>query len=216
MKKLRVLIADDHQVVVGGIRSAVEQLPDFEVVGQASNGRDAVRLAKSLNADIVIMDISMPDLNGIDATLQLRKSCPKTRIIIFTMYSDKEYLMDLIGAGVSAYVLKENPLSDLIEALEAARFGGAFLSAITPHGLVEQAEQLQAESFRDGFNDLSLREREVLQLIAEGNNAGDIALKLNLSKKTIESHKYNLMAKLEVHSIADLTKIAIKKKLIAP
>ncbi len=216
MKKLRVLIADDHQVVVGGIRSAVEQLPDFEVVGQASNGRDAVRLAKSLNADIVIMDISMPDLNGIDATLQLRKSCPKTRIIIFTMYSDKEYLMDLIGAGVSAYVLKENPLSDLMDALEAARFGGTFFSAITPHGLVEQVEQLQAESVRDGFSDLSLREREVLQLIAEGNNVGDIASKLNLSKKTIESHKYNLMAKLEVHSIVDLTKIAIKKKLIAP
>ncbi|MHC1729963.1 MAG: response regulator [Syntrophobacteraceae bacterium] len=216
MKKIRVLIADDHQVVVGGIRSAIEQMPDFEVVGQASNGRDAVRLAKSLNADIVIMDISMPDLNGIDATLQLRKSCPKTRIIIFTMYSDREYLMDLIGAGVSAYVLKENPLSDLMDALDATKVGGTFFSTITPHGLVEQVELLQAENLRDGFNDLSLREREVLQLLAEGHNVGDIALKLNLSRKTVESHKYNLMAKLEVHSIADLTKIAIKKKLIAP
>ncbi len=217
MKKTKVLIVDDHHVVIGGIRSVLNELPEFQVVGEAYNGRDAVRLAKALGADIVIMDLSMPDLNGIDATLQLKKKNPEIHVIIFTMYSDKEYLIDLIRAGISAYVLKEDPLSDLILALKAVRAGGTYFSTMSPQILLEQIKQLdQNENTKNGFRDLSLREREVLQLLAEGNNVKEIASKLNLSPKTVESHKYSLMAKLNVHNIADLTKIAIKKKLISP
>lgn len=217
MKKTKVLIVDDHHVVIGGIRSVLNELPEFQVVGEAYNGRDAVRLAKALSADIVIMDLSMPDLNGIDATLQLKKKNPEIHVIIFTMYSDKEYLIDLIRAGISAYVLKEDPLSDLILALKAVRAGGTYFSTMSPQILLEQIKQLdQNENTKNGFRDLSLREREVLQLLAEGNNVKEIASKLNLSPKTVESHKYSLMAKLNVHNIADLTKIAIKKKLISP
>lgn len=216
MKKARVLIVDDHQVVIGGIRCVVNELPDFEVVGEACNGRDGVKLAIALRADIVIMDISMPDLNGIDATLQLKKKSPETHVIIFTMYSDKEYLMDLIRAGISAYVLKEDPISDLILALKAVRSGGTYFSTMSPQGLLEHIRQIEQTDDSSGFKNLSLREREVLQLLAEGNNVKEIASKLNLSPKTVESHKYSLMAKLNVHNIADLTKIAIKKKLISP
>ncbi|MCE5334945.1 MAG: response regulator transcription factor [Desulfobacteraceae bacterium] len=216
MKKAKVLIVDDHQVVIGGIRCVVNELPDFEVVGEACNGRDGVKLAIALRADIVIMDISMPDLNGIDATLQLKKKSPETHVIIFTMYSDKEYLMDLIRAGISAYVLKEDPISDLILALKAVRSGGTYFSTMSPQGLLEHIRQIEQTDDSSGFKNLSLREREVLQLLAEGNNVKEIACKLNLSPKTVESHKYSLMAKLDVHNIADLTKIAIKKKLISP
>ncbi|MFZ2446163.1 MAG: response regulator transcription factor [Syntrophobacteraceae bacterium] len=217
MKKTRVLIVDDHQVVIGGIRSVLREFPEFEVAGEASNGRDGVRLAQSLEPDVVIMDISMPDLNGIDATLQLKKKSPQTRVIIFTMYSDKEYLLDLIRAGISAYVLKEDPISDLILALKAVQSGGTYFSTMSPEVLIEQIRKLdRGDSESTGFSDLTLREREVLQLLAEGNNVKDIAVKLKLSPKTVESHKYSVMAKLNTHNIADLTKIAIKKKLISP
>jgi len=217
MKKTRVLIVDDHQVVISGIRGVLKEFPEFEVVGEACNGRDAVKLAKSLNADIVIMDISMSDLNGIDATLQLKKRSPEVRVIVFTMYSDKEYLLDLIRAGINAYVLKEDPLSDLILALKAVRSGGTYFGTMSPKVFLEHVRQLEeTETAKGSFQNLSLREREVLQLLAEGNNVKDIASKLNLSPKTVESHKYNIMAKLNAHNIADLTKIAIRKKLVTP
>ncbi len=214
LNSTRILIADDHQVVVGGIRSVLKEFPDFEVVGEASNGRDAVKLAKELRVDIVIMDISMPGLNGIDATLQLKKKCPNTRVIIFTMYSDKEYLLDLLRAGISAYVLKEDPISDLILALKAVRSGGTYFSTMSPQALFEQMRKReQAEPVLNGFDELTLREREVLQLLAEGNNVKEMAAKLGISPKTVECHKYSVMSKLNVRSVAELTKIAIKKKL---
>ncbi len=217
MKRTRVIIVDDHQVVISGIRGMLGEFPEFEVVGEAANGRDAVKLAKELEADIAIMDVSMPDLNGIDATLQLKKKSPRTRVIIFTMYSDKEYLLDLIRAGISAYVLKEAPISDLILALKAVKSGGTYFSTISPQVLIEQIGKLErGAGAKVGFRDLSPREREVLQLLAEGNNVKDIASKLNLSPKTVESHKYSIMAKLNAHNLADLTKIAIKHKLITP
>lgn len=216
MKKTRILIADDHQVVIGGIRSVLNEFPEFEVAGEASNGRDAVRLAKTLDIDIVIMDVSMPGLNGIDATLQLKKRNPEIRVIIFTMYSDKEYLLDLIRAGISAYVLKEDPVSDLILALQAVKSGGTYFSTMSPQVLLDHIKQMERQETTNGFRDLSLREREVLQLLAEGNSVKDIASKLDLSPKTVESHKYSMMAKLNIHNIADLTKVAIRRKLIMP
>ncbi|MCE5243591.1 MAG: response regulator transcription factor [Syntrophobacteraceae bacterium] len=217
MGRTRILIVDDHQVVIGGIKSTLSDYPELEVIGEALNGREAVRRVKAQRPDIVIMDISMPDLNGIDATLQIKKSHPKARIIIFTMYSDREYVVDLLKAGISGYVLKEDPMSDLILAIQAVKGGGTYFSSMVPGVLVNHLRKADSpEEANDGFKDLSLRERELLQLLAEGNNVKDISAKLDLSHKTVESHKYNMMEKLGVRTLADLTKIAIKKKLIQP
>lgn len=215
--RTRILIVDDHQVVIGGIKSTLSEYPELEVIGEALNGREAVRRVKAQRPDIVIMDISMPDLNGIDATLQIKKSHPKARIIIFTMYSDREYVVDLLKAGISGYVLKEDPMSDLILAIQAVKGGGTYFSSMVPGVLVNHLRKADSpEEANDGFKDLSLRERELLQLLAEGNSVKDISAKLDLSHKTVESHKYNMMEKLGVRTLADLTKIAIKKKLIQP
>ena len=217
MAKTRILIVDDHQVVIGGIKSTLSEYPELEVVGEALNGREAVRMVKSQRPDIVIMDISMPDLNGIDATLQIKKSHPKVRIIIFTMYSDREYVMDLLKAGISGYVLKEDPMSEMLLAIQAVKGGGTYFSSMVPSVLVNHLRSTDvAENANDGFKDLSLRERELLQLLAEGNSVKDISVKLDLSHKTVESHKYNMMEKLGVRTVADLTKIAIKRKIIQP
>lgn len=217
MAKTKILIVDDHQVVIGGIRSTLCDYPDLEIVGEAHNGRDAVRQSKSLKPDLIIMDVSMPDLNGIDATLQIKRCQPHVKIIIFTMYSDKEYVVDLLKAGISAYVLKEDPLSDLILAINAVRGGGTYFSTMAPKVLLNHIRKLEKEDGeKDSFKDLSLREREVLQLLAEGNSIKDIASKLDLSPKTVETHKYNLMEKLSAHTLVDLTKIAIRRKLIHP
>lgn len=215
MAKCRILIVDDHHVVIDGIKSTLDVYPEFEVIGEATNGREAVRKVRLYDPDIIIMDISMPDLNGIDAALQIRTFNSNVRIIIFTMYTDREYIKALLKADISAYILKEDPMSDLVKAIQAVNRGETFmnamLSGIQPvkNGMSEEGEEP-----KDHFDDLSLREREVLQLIAEGNTIKDIAGKLALSPKTIESHKYHIMQKLEINTIADMTKIAIKKGLI--
>ena len=206
---------DDHRVVIEGIKSALEEHSEFEVVGEAPNGREAVKLSQSLRPDIVIMDISMPDLNGIGATLQIKKLCPDIRIIIFSMHTNREYVIDLFMAGISAYVLKDDPLSELILALKAVCGGGTYFSTMTPKILANHMRMLvEDKKGAGGFESLSLREREVLQLLAEGNSVKEIAGKLCISSKTVDSHKYNLMAKLDVKSLADIIKIAIRKKLI--
>ncbi len=215
MKKTRVLLVDDHKVVVEGIKSALADHADLEVVGEARNGHQAVKLAGSLNPDIIVMDISMPGLNGIDATLQVKKLNPDIRIIIFTMYSQKEYIIDLFKAGISAYVLKEDPLSDLFFAIQAVKKGGTYFSTAAPTLLVRHLVELEGgKKTKDGFDRLSLREREVFQLLAEGMAIKDIADQLCISRKTVESHKYNIMEKLNASTVVDLVKIAIQKGLV--
>lgn len=202
-------------MVVEGITSALHEHPEVEVVGQAHNGREAVRKVEKLRPDIVIMDLSMPDLNGIDATFQIKKSYPRTHVIIFTMHSDKEYVIDLLKAGISAYVLKEDSMSELIHAIQTVTRGKVYLSSSAPDVFDDPRNTYgSTDTPKSGFKTLSLREREVLQLLAEGNAIKDIAGKLDLSPKTVESHKYNIMAKLGARNVVDLTKIAIKKKLV--
>ena len=214
MKKTKILIVDDHRVVIEGIKSALEEHSEFEVVGEAPNGREAVKLSQSLRPDIVIMDISMPDLNGIDATLQIKKLCPDIRIIIFSMHANREYVIDLFMAGISAYVLKDDPLSELILALKAVCGGGTYFSTMAPKILANHMRVLEeGKNGAGGFESLSLREREVLQMLAEGKSIKEIAEKLYISPKTVESHKYRIMSKLNAQSLADLVKIAVRKKL---
>jgi DNA-binding NarL/FixJ family response regulator len=215
MDKTKILIVDDHHVVIEGIKSALKDHPEFEVVGEAVDGLEAVELVKSLGPDIVIMDISMPNLNGLDATKQTKKFDPEIYIVIYSMYADKELVIDLFKAGISAYVLKDDPLSDLILALKAVKGGGTYFSTMAPTILLRHMEELKEKTASEDFFDvLSHREKEVFQLLADGKGIKEIANQLFISPKTVESHKYNIMEKLQAESIVDLTKIAIRKNLI--
>ena len=215
MPATNILIADDHRVVIEGIKSALQEHPEFEVVGEAVDGLEAVEFAKSLKPNIVIMDISMPNLSGIEATRQIKALNPGNQILIYTMHSDKEFVIDLFKAGISAYVLKDDPLSDLILALKAVEGGGTYFSTMAPTLLARHMEEMEEKSTsKNSFDTLSQREVEVFQLLAEGKRIKEIAKQLFISPKTVESHKYNIMEKLQAASVIDLTKIAIRKNLI--
>ena len=215
MDKTKILIADDHNVVIEGIRSALQEHPEFEVAGEAVDGLEAVEFVRSFGPHIVIMDISMPNLSGIEATKEIKQCKPETRIVIYTMYSDKEFVIDLFKAGISAYVLKDDPLSDLILALKAVKGGGTYFSTMAPTVLTRHIEEIEEKSTsEDSFDTLSQREREVFKLLAEGKSIKEIAGDLFISPKTVESHKYHIMEKLQATSVVDLTKIAIRKNLI--
>jgi RNA polymerase sigma factor (sigma-70 family) len=211
-KRTRVLIADDHHVIIEGIKSALHDHPEFVVVGEAHDGREAAELIKSLKPEIVIMDISMPGLNGVDATLEIKKTLPEVQIIIFTMYCNGRVGL-LFRAGVSGYVTKDEPISNLLLALESVRAGGTYFSKACQAVIQNQMKKPREEE-KDLFDKLSIREREVFLLLADGLPVKHIAQKLNISPKTVETHKYNLMEKLKVSSIAELTKIAARKGLI--
>jgi len=215
MSKTKILIVDDHRVVIEGIKSSLQKHPEFEVVGEAIDGLEAVEFVKSLGPHIVVMDISMPNLGGVEATRQIKEFDPEIGIVIYTMYSDKEFVIDLFKAGISAYVLKDDPLADLILALEAVKGGGTYFSTTTPTILLRHMEELEQKTTgEDSFDALSKREREVFKLLAGGKSIKETANQLYISPKTVESHKYNIMEKLHAASIVDLTKIAIRKNLI--
>ncbi|MDL1984483.1 MAG: response regulator transcription factor [Deltaproteobacteria bacterium] len=215
MPKTKILIADDHRVVIEGIKSALQEHPEFKVAGEAVDGLEAVEFAKSLEPNIVIMDISMPNLSGIEATRQIKGLNPGIQILIYTMHSDKEFVIDLFKAGISAYVLKDDPLSDLILALKAVEGGGTYFSTMAPTLLARHMEEMEEKTTsKNSFDTLSQREVEVFQLLAEGKRIKEIAKQLFISPKTVESHKYNIMEKLQAASVIDLTKIAIRKNLI--
>jgi RNA polymerase sigma factor (sigma-70 family) len=218
--KSKVLIVDDHWVVVEGINAALEDHDEFEVVGTASDGLEAIKRVKSLKPDIVIMDISMPNLNGIEAAYEIKKFNKEVRIVIFTMYWDKEYVLSLFRAGISGYVLKEETISDLILALKAMTWGGTYYSKSVQKVIQEHLEDLEmrdgenAREVEDVVRRLSVREKEVFPFLADGLSAREISKRLGISPKTVESHKYNIMDKLNVRSVAELTKIALRKNLI--
>lgn len=215
MSKTSINIVDDHWVVIEGIKSALKQHSEFLITGEATDGLKAIKLANSSKPDIIILDISMPGLNGIEVVKKLKQSSPDIKIVIYTMHSDKEYVIDLFKEGVSAYVLKDDPLSDLILSLKAVSGGGTYFSTMAPTILVKHMKELEKkEKGQDLLKCLSLREREVFKHLAEGNKIKEIADKLFISPKTVESHKYNIMEKLNAKSMIELTKIAIKNKFI--
>jgi DNA-binding NarL/FixJ family response regulator len=218
--KTRLVIVDDHMIVVEGIKSAVAPLMAFEVVGYALNGLEGIRRAKALKADVVIMDISMPNLDGFQATYEIKKWNPRAKIIIFTMHSDKEHVVSLFRQGISAYVLKDEPISDLLFALEAVREGGTYFSAPVKEVIRTHLEHLEstaggkAQDMYSCFTRLSHREKEVFPLLADGKSVREIAEILCISPKTAETHKYNIMEKLNAKSVVELTKLALRKNLI--
>ncbi len=214
-----VLIVDDHDVVVQGIERAFDGNPGFEVVGTARDGSEALALAKSLSPDVVIMDISMPKLNGIEAAHFFKTAGLQTRIVIYSMYSDKEYVLSLFKAGISAYVLKSEPVADLLLGVRVVCEGGAYFSKSIHETIRKQMEESsgnkeEGKGEEDDFSKLSTREKEIFLLLADGRTPRQIAGELHISPKTVESHKYNMMEKLNVSSVAQLTKIAFKRGMI--
>lgn len=216
MKKIRILIADDHGIVRKGLRLQLEQHSNFEVVGEATEGREAVRMAEELSPDVVIMDIAMPNLNGIQATTQLVKKNPQISVIILSMYSDETYLMRTLAAGAKGYLLKDSADVDLHRAVEVVAQGKPFFSpAIADTLLEDYMRQLQQRGLQDSYDLLTEREKEILQLLAEGKSNKDVAGILNLSTNTVETHRTRIMQKLDLHSTADIVLYAVRKGIIS-
>jgi two-component system response regulator NreC len=212
---LRVLIADDHGVVRKGLRLLLQQYPEIEVVGEAANGREVVQQASELNPNVILMDVAMPVLNGIEAAEQIRRANDQIGVIMLTMHADEGYLLRALNAGVRGYLLKESAEEDLLRAVRAVSQGKPFFSpAITQTLLEDYMRVLKQEGLSDSFELLTTREKEVLQLLAEGKTNKETAYILNLSVYTVESHRTNLMQKLNLHNTAEIVLYAVRKNLV--
>ena len=207
MKKLRIFLADDHGVVREGLKRLLELEPDLEVVGEASNGRDAVNHAMLLRPDVIIMDISMPELSGAQASMRLKQSCPDTKVLVLTVHEDKSFLHELLEAGASGYVLKRTATDELINAVRAVASGAVYLDTHVAGNVVQSFVRPRRKDRGPG-PDLSDRETRVLRLIAEGYSNKEIAAQLDLSVKTIETYKTRSMEKLDLHSRVEIVRYA--------
>jgi DNA-binding NarL/FixJ family response regulator len=216
MQKITVLLADDHTVVRQGFRVLLEAEADLAVVGEAQTGRQAVELVKKLKPEVVVMDIAMPVLNGLEATRQILREAPSARVLILSSYSDDEYVNELHSAGASGYLLKQSAVTDLVKAIREVRRGKTFFGAAISQRLIAHYRQavLHGTSVNKRSDRLTSREMEVLQLIAEGWVNKQIASELSLSIKTVEKHRQQLMNKLGIHDIAGLTRYAISKGVV--
>lgn len=215
MPRTTILIADDHRVLIEGVKSILREKGEFKVVAEAVTGQEAVDDARRCHPDIVIMDISMPGIDGIEATRRIKAHLPNTKVVIYTMHSDPAFIDELYNAGISGYVLKGGPISDLLAALEAVQGGEGYFTSTAPHNLLSKTlERVPAERYGDRLDNLSSREREVFCMLADGYPIKQIAKKLFISPKTVETHKYKIMTKLGVDSLPKLTKLAIKHKMI--
>lgn len=211
---VKILLADDHKLLREGIRSLLEKQDEFEIVGEAEDGRETVKLAINLAPDVIIMDITMPNLNGIDATAQLKKEIPDSKVVALSMHKDKNFIEEMLRAGASGYLLKENSSKELIEAINTVLANKTYLSSEINDIVVKDfVDHLAAKKELSPSKSLTLREREILQLIAEGNNTKEISSILNISVKTVETHRQHIMQKLKIYTVAGLTKFAIREGL---
>jgi two-component system response regulator NreC len=213
--KIRILIADDHDIVRAGVRSLLGRQEDIEIVGEAADGREAVRLAEELSPSMVVMDVAMPQLNGIDAAGQILRHDPETKIIILSMYADEEFLVRALTAGVKGYLLKDSVQADLLDAVRAVATGRSFFSPEIADTLAEDyVRALQQKGLKDSYELLTEREREILQLLAEGKSNKEAATVLNVSPYTVETHRTHLMQKLNLHNTAEIVLYAVRKKIV--
>lgn len=210
---IRVLLADDHRIIREGIRTLLSREENLDVVGEANDGREVIRLNEELQPDVLIMDITMPNLNGIDATRQIIGKHPETRIIALSMHSDQRFVVEMLQAGASAYLLKDCVYDELVQAISLVCEGKTYLSPEIASILVEDYRTQAQKNPTSKAMSLTPREREVLQLFAEGHSTREIAEKLFLSVKTIEAHRSQIMKKLNTNSVAELTKYAIREGL---
>jgi len=210
---VKVLLADDHKIVRDGLRTLLEKNAEVKVVGEAEDGRTAVQLAKKLSPDIVIMDVAMPDLNGIEATRQVVAEHPGVKVIAVSMHSDKRFVAEMLKAGASAYLSKDYAFDELEKVIRTVMANKVYLSPDISGVVVESYVRHTPKPESTAFSLLSDREREVLQLVAEGKTAKEIAEHLHVSIKTVETHRTNIMTKLNIHRVAELTKYAIREGL---
>ena len=210
---IKVLLADDHQMMRDGLRAIFEQVPCVEIIGEAADGREAVILSGQLGPDVIVMDISMPGLNGIEATRRITTEYPDIKVIALSMHSDKRYALEMLDAGASGYVLKGAASEELVRALEAVTDGKSYLSPEITGIVMGSYVRRNLPAGRSPTTSLGPREREVLQLLSEGKTSTQIADSLHISSKTVDTHRRNIMQKLDIHSIAGLTRYAIREGL---
>ena len=216
MTKTRVVLADDHTLIRAGLRMVVDAQPDLMVVGEAADGRDALAKAQALKPDVIVMDIGMPNLNGIEACRQIRETLPETQVVMLSMHSDEGYVLRALKSGAKAYLLKDSAETDLARAIRAAAAGKSFFSPAVGKVLLEDyMRKLQRTGAEDSYDLLSPREREILQLVAEGNSSKDIANLLDLSVYTVETHRARIMQKLNLRGIPELILYAVRKGVIS-
>jgi len=208
-QKVRILLADDHAVVRQGFRMILGQEPDLEVVGEAGNGADAVRLVEEVKADIAVIDISMPGMNGVEATRLIRQNSPECKVLVLSMHRDAVYVRETLRSGASGYILKDSIDQDLLNAVRAVAAGESFLSPGIARTVLEDYQQVQ-----DPFDQLTAREREVMQMLAEGKVAKEVATALDVSVYTVDAHRGRIMKKLGLKSSTELVRYAMRKGLI--
>ncbi len=214
MKKIKVLIAEDHTIVRQGLSALLRSEPDIEVVGEASDGLEAVEMAKKINPDVVLMDIAMRNLNGIEATRRIKKLFPHIKVLVLTMYENEEWIFQILKAGASGYLIKDSAMTELISAIRTIHQGDSYLSPSISKKVIDEYIRKAEMGEKRSLDDLlSSREREILQMIAEGNSVPKIASLLCISKKTVESHKTHIMEKLNIHAKVGLIKYAIRMGL---
>ena len=212
---MRILIADDHDIIRKGVKAVLSSRPGWEVCAEASTGREAVARAEQHRPDIVVMDISMPDLNGLEAARQIRKMLPKTEVMILSLHFSDQLVREIVDAGVHAYVLKSDADEDLLKAVEALANRRSFFTSGAAELILDGTRQ-KGSSTTLLRNRLTAREREVVQLLAEGKSSKEVAVSLFISVKTAETHRANIMRKLEVHSVSELVRYAVKNHMIEP
>jgi two-component system response regulator NreC len=210
MKPIRILLADDHAVVRQGFKMILSAQSDMEIVGEAGNGREAVSLAEQLRPDVVVMDVAMPELNGIEATRRLGESVPHTRVVALSMHKDNVYVREILRAGARGYLLKDSPAGDLVAAVRAVASGEGYLSPAVSNAVLDDYRR----HVTNPIDLLTSREREVLQMLSEGKTNKEIAGVLNLSVYTVDAHRGRIMEKLNLHSINELVRFAVRNGLI--
>jgi len=215
MNRIKLLVADDHKIFRQGIKKLLEEEKDLQVVGEAKDGRDAVKKTQELKPDVVLMDVAMADLNGLQATRQIKKTVPDTKVLMVTMHKNEEYVLQSFQAGASAYVLKEGAVEELVAAIRSVHHEKSFLSPTISKTVIDAyLRKIETGTMQTPFDLLTDREREVLQLIAEGYTNREVAKALYISVKTVEAHRAHIMQKLDIHEVAKLVKYAIQKGLV--
>ncbi|HSB17058.1 MAG TPA: response regulator transcription factor [Bryobacteraceae bacterium] len=215
MAKIRILLADDHTLFRQGVKTLLAAESDIEIVGEAANGTEALERAGQFRPDVVLMDIGMPGPSSFETTRQIRRNRPETKVLFLTMYDDEDYLVEGMEVGASGYVLKDSPAPQLVAAIRDVSRGGSYLSPRMLSQLVDDFRtRIKSTDRLPRFATLTPREKEVLKMLAEGNSVKEVACQLNLSVKTVEAHKFNLMRKLDIHNKAQLVQYAIQKKII--
>lgn len=210
---IKVIIADDHKIMRDGLKSMLEKQRDIEIIAEASDGRTSVELAIKLKPDVIIMDVAMPDMNGIEATRQIIEKSPKIKVIALSMHSDKQFILEMLNAGASGYLLKDCAFHELINAIHSVASNRSYLSPEIADVMIKEFKHVISKESLSVFSLLTSRERQVLQLIAEGKTTKEIAYTLKVSSKTIETYRQQIMYKLDIHSIAGLTKYAVREGL---